>query len=122
MEGLLQPAVVQELVRPYVFWSEGRSGYLVSFQSHSLLPQRKFKSILAGKTQKVCLQVMNIFICVIKQWRKLLINGPAEKECNNQRAWRAPRAELARRLAVNILQYKKVLTLLLSILLIDKKV
>ena len=47
----------------------------------------------------------------------LLINGPAA--CNNQRA---PRAELARRLAVNILQYKKVLTLLLSILLIDIKV
>ena len=112
MEGLLQPAVVQELVKLCVCWSEGRSGFLVTFQSHSLLPQRKFKSILAGKTQKVCLQVMNIFICVIKQWRKLLINGPAEKECNNQRAWRAPRAELARRL----------LTLLLSILLIDKKV
>ena len=49
----------------------------------------------------------------------LLINGPVEKEYNNQRA---PRAELARRLAVNILQYKKVLTLLLSILLIDIKV
>ena len=122
MEGLLQPAVVQELVKLCVCWSEGRSGFLVSFQSHSLLPQRKFKSILAGKTQKVMLTSHEYIYCVIKQWSKLLINGPAEKECNNQRAWRAPRAELARRLTVNILQYKKVLTLLLSILLIDKKV
>ena len=55
MEGLLQPAVVQELVKLYVCWSEGRSGYLVSFQSHSLLPQRKFRFIVAGKTQKVML-------------------------------------------------------------------
>ena len=55
MEGLLQPAVVQELVKLYVCWSEGRSGYLVSFQSHSLLPQRKFRFIVAAKTQKVML-------------------------------------------------------------------
>ena len=45
----LQPVAVPELVRPFVSWNEGRSGYPASFLSHYVMPRRNFKSIIMEK-------------------------------------------------------------------------